>query len=144
MNPGSTSPEATLWQLVGRYIGALDGRLQQRGKSLHADQIIGIWQTVMLCHHLGQVRVFPGGFVAWHRIELEHIDLLFGGNLDAVLALSIRELTTGPVCYVAEVLAEKPGEAYKAMRELRQLPGLTHWAGWRNTDRRKVAKIHGR
>jgi len=105
----------------------------------------GVFLTLVLCDALGQFKTLPGGFVAWLRFDMAHLETAFARDLSLVMALGREELTTGQVCFVAEVLAETPGQAYRAMRELQNLPGITHMAAWRNLTRRKVIKVnHGR
>lgn len=129
-------------ELLSRYYCSLEAK----HGPLTADRRYWLARTLVACEHLGQLRMLPGGFSAWLRADYSHLELLFSRELDAVMALGTRELTTGNVCFVAEVFASTPGEAYREMRRLQHLPGVEWMAAWRNINRRKVQRVnrHGR
>ena len=149
MNLGRTSPEQLpiRWQWLRELTFHYFHELERHGqRPLWTDENLQtMFLTLVLCDALGQLRFIPGGFYGWIRMSLEHLETVgYSRDLHAIVSLGREELTTGPVVFVAEVLAETPKQAYKAMRELRRLPGLTHWAAWRDCTRHAGGKIHGR
>ena len=89
-----------------------------------------------LCDMLGQLCEFPGGCVAWLRCSRESLPLVEARDWHAVCQLSVRELTEGPVLYVAECLALQRGEIITQLKRLSRLAGVELWAGHRDEGTR--------
>lgn len=111
------------------------------GVSMAACERIFAW--LKLSDEVGQLRVWSGGFAAWLRFEHHHLNLVKDLDFDAVAALPRLELTTGPVIYIGEVFAVRPG-VRAFLHSLKHLPGVTHWAGHRDKGTRwKVQALQG-
>jgi hypothetical protein len=90
------------------------------------------------CRRFGQFRYFYDdkgelcGFGEWLRLEMEHLPVLERMQEDeGWLELTEDEIRNGPVLYWANAFTIRRGVAWKVAKELAQLPGVTHCAGWR-------------
>lgn len=127
--------ESYLPSLTACYLRAL-GRDAGDGR-----EFTTMLATLELAHDLGQLVLLDGGFYAYLRCRMQHIDRFYARDLAAVKALGRQELISGPVVFVAEVLATKPGVIGRAMLNLRRLPGVEYLAAWRNQVRWKVRRV---
>lgn len=92
--------------------------------------------VIAFCDELRQVnyisRMVTGrleAFVAWFRVEHEHVHLVEAQDFEAIRALPRAELTTGPVLLVADVAGPRHAPGYIA--RLRRLPGVEVVMGFR-------------
>lgn len=78
------------------------------------------------------------GFAAWLRAPAADLWRFSCGGVAPLLELTDADLTGGPLLFVLDLLAERPGYAYHACRMMTRLPGVRFTAGWRTDGRLRV------
>jgi hypothetical protein len=87
-------------------------------------------EAIQWCATLGQLIELPGAFVAWFRVNPEHLPLVERGDFEAVRKLPREILTGGPVLVVADAAGAK--QAPRFVRSLSRLRGVREIVAYRH------------